>query len=108
MQARSYSIGYDGSEVDIHFMEGFIAIWLWGAGQPAAHGDLQNEPLYNLGPVDPPVAVITRPVPGKGSSSFRGVSWHKDNLKWRATIFKGELSGYLQRPLLWCAGSCAG
>lgn len=27
---------------------------------------------------------------GKGSSKFRGVSWHKDNMKWRATIFKGE------------------
>jgi len=28
---------------------------------------------------------------GKGSSKFRGVSWHKDNMKWRATIFKGDL-----------------
>lgn len=28
---------------------------------------------------------------GKGSSKFRGVSWHKDNMKWRATIFKGQL-----------------
>ena len=28
---------------------------------------------------------------GKGSSKFRGVSWHKDNMKWRATIFKGTL-----------------
>ena len=28
--------------------------------------------------------------PGKGSSKYRGVSWHKDNLKWRATIFKGQ------------------
>ena len=28
---------------------------------------------------------------GKGSSKFRGVSWHKDNMKWRATIFKGGL-----------------
>ncbi|KAK9851536.1 hypothetical protein WJX84_012092 [Apatococcus fuscideae] len=27
---------------------------------------------------------------GKGSSKFRGVSWHKDNMKWRATIFKGS------------------
>ena len=27
---------------------------------------------------------------GKGSSKFRGVSWHKDNMKWRATIFKGK------------------
>ena len=30
------------------------------------------------------------PFPGKGSSKYRGVSWHKDNLKWRATIFKGQ------------------
>lgn len=29
---------------------------------------------------------------GKGSSKFRGVSWHKDNMKWRATIFKGGLA----------------
>lgn len=36
-----------------------------------------------------PATVIPKPIPGKGSSKFRGVSWHKDNLKWRATIFKG-------------------
>lgn len=34
--------------------------------------------------------LLPKPPMGKGSSKFRGVSWHKDNLKWRATIFKGE------------------
>ena len=35
---------------------------------------------------------------GKGSSKFRGVSWHKDNMKWRATIFKGDLSACAHMP----------
>ena len=34
--------------------------------------------------------LLPKPPMGKGSSKFRGVSWHKDNLKWRATIFKGK------------------
>ncbi|KAK9810325.1 hypothetical protein WJX72_008699 [[Myrmecia] bisecta] len=33
---------------------------------------------------------LARTGSGKGSSKFRGVSWHKDNMKWRATIFKGN------------------
>ncbi len=37
---------------------------------------------------------------GKGSSKFRGVSWHKDNMKWRATIFKGDLPS--MRSLVSC------
>ena len=36
-------------------------------------------------------SALTRGPQGKGSSKFRGVSWHKDNMKWRATIFKGGL-----------------
>ncbi len=44
---------------------------------------------------------------GKGSSKFRGVSWHKDNMKWRATIFKGDLSAYVHTPwLLPCEFTC--
>ena len=44
---------------------------------------------------------------GKGSSKFRGVSWHKDNMKWRATIFKGDLSACVHMPwLLPCEFTC--
>ena len=34
-------------------------------------------------------SALSKAPTGKGSSKFRGVSWHKDNMKWRATIFKG-------------------
>jgi len=45
---------------------------------------------------------------GKGSSKFRGVSWHKDNMKWRATIFKGDLPTMcsLMPCLLPCESRC--
>ena len=60
-------------------------------------------------PVHPPTTVITKPVPGKGTSPYRGVSWHRHNFKWRATIFKGEFPYYIcERPILCCTGSCAG
>lgn len=35
-------------------------------------------------------SALSKAPSGKGSSKFRGVSWHKDNMKWRATIFKGS------------------
>ncbi len=44
---------------------------------PAPTRRAQSGPCHNGAPV------------GKGSSVFRGVSWHKDNCRWRATIFKG-------------------
>ena len=49
--------------------------------------------------------LLPKPPMGKGSSKFRGVSWHKDNLKWRATIFKGEWRQVLS-PSAACRTEC--
>lgn len=58
-------------------------------GGGRGHGVGESEGEGGVVTVTVKASALGKAPTGKGSSKFRGVSWHKDNMKWRATIFKG-------------------
>lgn len=106
--AEDAANAYDREALKIHGQEAYTNFVL-KPSVAACHGVPQKpsrqRPRHSQ---EPGLSVSVKPnaeghMPaGKGSSKFRGVSWHKDNMKWRATIFKGSKPvhiGYFESQL---------
>ncbi|KAK9827231.1 hypothetical protein WJX74_011066 [Apatococcus lobatus] len=82
--AEAAARAYDQAAVALHGPEAFTNFS--GTASPASVPTDMHQAAMNSSPAHR----MPRNALGKGSSKFRGVSWHKDNMKWRATIFKGS------------------
>ncbi|KAK9862029.1 hypothetical protein WJX84_001569 [Apatococcus fuscideae] len=82
--AEAAARAYDQAAVALHGPEAFTNFT--GTASPANVPVEVHQAALNGSPSNR----MPRNALGKGSSKYRGVSWHKDNMKWRATIFKGS------------------